>query len=176
MEALRTLRIEESESAHCLLTALPDLLPTVRDYHGGAYLPHNLTLIVAGRSLSPTDLLNTLQTSVEPSIVAHHQNKGPKPEGWKRPFVESTTAQSHPTIPVDLTEVVQFPEKDESTGSIYVSWLGPLQNDHLTILAIDVLGEYLTDGAVSPLYQEFVEIDDPACTGTFLSRAMRAQS
>lgn len=108
-----------------LMSALRELdAQSIRDYHASAYLPHNLTLIVSGRSLSLPTLLQTLQDQIEPSIIAHHQNKGPRPVGWKRPFVESTTATSHPQINEDKTEIVEFPEKDESVGEIMLSWIG----------------------------------------------------
>lgn len=68
-----------------------------------------------------------------------------------------------------MTEVVEFPEKDESVGTIYVSWIGPPAQDFITTTGLQVLGEYLTDSAVSPLYQQFVEIEEPTCTGSLLS-------
>ncbi|KAI5480305.1 zinc metalloprotease [Pseudohyphozyma bogoriensis] len=147
MSALRVLKVEE-----------------IREYHASSYLPHNLTLIVAGRSISPTSLLTTIINEVEPSIIAHNQANGPKPEGWKRPFVESTTAENPPVIKKDTMEVVEFPEKDESVGEVMISWIGCHANDWLTSLAISTLNDYLADSAVSPLYKEFVEIDEPLCT------------
>lgn len=145
----------------------------VRDYHAATYLPHNITLIVTGRSLSPTDLLTTLQEQVEPSIIAHGQNKGPHPAGWLRPFVESTTATSKAVIHKDSREIVEFPEQDESVGEISISWVGVGAKEFQNDLALEVLGEYLTESAVSPLYKEFVEIEDPFCTG--LSRFLLSQ-
>lgn len=121
---------------------------------------------MAGRSLSPINLLNTLQEQVEPSIIAHHQNKGPRPQGWKRPFVESSTATATPVILEDKVEVVEFPERDESVGEIMVSWIGVPALDFMGDLSLEVLGEYLTESAISPLYAELVEIEQPLCTGT----------
>ncbi|KAL8292284.1 hypothetical protein RQP46_001750 [Phenoliferia psychrophenolica] len=147
MEALRNLKIEQ-----------------IRAYHASSYLPHNLTLIVAGRSLSPTSLLTTLQSTVEPSIIAHGQAHGPRPPGWKRPFVESTTASNPPVIRADVRETVLFPEKDESVGEVTVSWVGVPANEFVKALAVEIMSVYLTDSAVSPLYKQFVEIDEPLCT------------
>lgn len=142
-------------------------LPTVREYHASSYVPQNLTLIVVGRSLNPHKLLATLDEKTIPTIVAHKQANGPKPKGWKRPFVESSTASHPPSITKDIVEVVEFPEKDESVGELMLSWIGPPIDDFLNDLALEVLGEYLTDSPVSPLYKEFVEVDEPACTGEF---------
>lgn len=128
-------------------------------------MPQNLTLIVAGRSLNPHKLLATLDEKTIPTIVAHKQANGPKPKGWTRPFVESSTASNPATIKKEVTEVVEFPEKDESVGELLLAWIGPPFDDFVSDLALEVLGEYLTDSPVSPLYKEFVEVDEPACTG-----------
>lgn len=116
------------------------------------------------RSLAPQDLLSTLQSEVEPLLARHGQAHGARPEGWTRPWVESSTAELPPTIHTDKRERVQFPERDESVGEVSVTWVGPRANDFLTGLALEVLGVYLTESAVSPLYQEFVEVEEPACT------------
>ena len=169
MSALRQLDVQSSQSFVATSRAHADIsLAPVRDYHSSSYLPHNITLIVAGRSLSPTALLTTLQDQVEPSIIAHKQNKGPHPAGWKRPFVDSDTATNKPVITENKRETVEFPERDESVGEIMMSWVGVGQKEFETDLALEVLGEYLTESAVSPLYREFVEIEEPACTGAFL--------
>ncbi|GAA6054755.1 hypothetical protein JCM3770_000927 [Rhodotorula araucariae] len=147
MEALRVLKVEQ-----------------IREYHASMYVPQNITLIVNGRSLNPTNLLNTLTDKVIPSIVAHGQAQGPRPPGWVRPFVETSTAQYPAKLPEDRTEVVEFPEKNEDVGELMISWIGVPHNDYLNDLALEVMGLYLTDSAVSPLSKEFVEVDEPSCT------------
>lgn len=142
MEALRVLNVE-----------------TIRDYHKSYYVPHNLCLIVAGR-LSTESLLEVLQKEVEPSILEHGQAHGPHPEGWKRPFLETTTVNP-PVLTEPKSEVVEFPEHDESTGELSMFFVGPSIHDHLTMKAIDMLGVYLTDSAAAPLNKEFVEIPSP---------------
>lgn len=169
MEALRVLKVEQSEP-FLFSYAIPASLMTVplwpvREYHASMYVPQNITLIVNGRSLDPTKLLTTLTEKVIPSIAAHGQAQGPRPEGWVRPFVESSTATNPPRLDEDRTEVVDFPERDESVGELMVAWIGVPHNDFLSDLALEVLGVYLTDSAVSPLSKEFIEIDEPACTG-----------
>ncbi|GJN92120.1 hypothetical protein Rhopal_005150-T1 [Rhodotorula paludigena] len=147
MEALRVLKVEE-----------------IRDYHASRYVPQNITLIVNGRSLNPTNLLNTITEKVIPSIARHGQANGPHPQGWTRPFVESSTAKHPPQLPKDRTEIVEFPEKNEEVGELMISWIGVAHNDFLTDLALELLGVYLTDSAVSPLSKEFIEVDEPSCT------------
>jgi Zn-dependent M16 (insulinase) family peptidase len=165
MDALRVLNIDQ-----------------IRDYHGSYYLPHNLCLFATGK-IDPEKLLKVLQDEVEPSIIKHNQDRGRKPEGWKRPFVE-TPSKNPPHIAKDRTEVVEFPEKDESQyfgqymlvsvrklivrcagmGEVSLSWVGVSAGDYLTDKAIDILNAYLSDSAISPLQKALVEIDDPYAT------------
>lgn len=116
MEALRVLSAEQSKFYSQLVMVLRfSLQGSVRQYHSTYYVPHNLSLIVAGKLSSGTSsLLSVVQEQVEPSLIAHGQNLGPRPPGWKRPFVETISAQRHP-IPKTIKETVEFPEKDEST-------------------------------------------------------------
>ena len=86
----------------------------VRQYHATYYVPHNLSLIVTGKLSSGTlSLLNVLQQKVEPNFISHGQNKGSRPQSWRRPFVETESAQRG-VIQATLKETVEFPEKDES--------------------------------------------------------------
>ena len=100
----------------------------VREYHHKYYVPHNLSLIVSGKLASGThSLLKVVQEKVEPSIIQHGQNLGPKPAGWKRPFVETPSANRGP-LKETQKKVIEFPEKDESLGEIYMGFMGPPPN------------------------------------------------
>lgn len=134
----------------------------IRQYHGSYYLPHNLCLFATGK-IDPTKLLQVLSEQVEPSIEAHQQARGPKPDGWKRPFMD-TPSRAAPTLSGDKVETVEFPEKDESMGEVCISWVGVENTDYLTDKAIDILNAYLSDSAISPLQKELVEVDDPLAT------------
>lgn len=120
--------------------------------------------------VDPTALLQTLSDTVEPSIEKHGQAKGPRPEGWTRPWVESTTAQHHgaPVLDKSTVDTIDFPEADESVGEWQRSWKGVAFEDYLGYTAIDLLSAYLSDTAVAPLQKALVEIEDPLCTGMFL--------
>jgi Zn-dependent M16 (insulinase) family peptidase len=101
------------------------LLDAVRNYHKTYYVPHNLSLIVTGKLSSGTSsLLKVIQEQIEPSIVAHGQNQGPRPPGWKRPFLETASAKRGP-IPKTIKETIDFPEKDESMGELIITFMGP---------------------------------------------------
>ncbi|KAG8859116.1 hypothetical protein FRB96_004686 [Tulasnella sp. 330] len=153
MEALRVLTAEK-----------------IRDYHRSYYVPHNLSLIVAGR-LSTTALLDVLQTQVEPTILKHGQT-GP-PQGWKRPFMETPSA-AIPKIDKPIIATVDFPEKDESQGEIQMCFVGPPTRDILSRKALDLLALYLTDSPVAPLTKEYVEIPAPLCTYIYFNEDTRA--
>ncbi|KAH9818516.1 zinc metalloprotease [Melampsora americana] len=133
----------------------------IRKYHSDYYRPHNLQLIVTGK-VDPRELLNVLQKEVEPSLIKHGHNK--IPEGWKRPFLETASKGGAVLRENKIVEVL-FPEEDESMGEIEFGWVGPNTNDYLLQDALDLLGTYLTNTAISPLAKKFIEIEEPLCTG-----------
>lgn len=71
-----------------------------------------------------------MQEQVEPSIISHKQNLGPRPKGWRRPFLE-TPSSNRPAFTETVKDTVEFPEKDESVGEVQISWLGPSPTDFL---------------------------------------------
>jgi len=169
---------------------------TIRDYHKSHYASHNAAVIICG-ALDRSQLLSTMG-QVEQSLVAHGQIHGVSgPAGWKRPFID-TPSVNPPVIDgsrkpspaniqegeVDLGEgkreplrrkaTVQFPEKDESMGEVQVTWVGPELHNWLEYDALDTLGTYLTDSAVSTLQKAFVERDDPLCTDVYFGEDDRA--
>jgi hypothetical protein len=73
-------------------------------------------------------LLNVLQNQVERSITSHQHSR---PTHWKRPFVETTTA-NRVRLQQTRKETVEFPEKDESTGELLITFAGSAPNDYLT--------------------------------------------
>ena len=75
-----------------------------------------MVVIVVGKLNEGTiSLLRVVQEQIEPSLVQHNQNKGSRPAGWKRPFMETASAQRQP-MPATKKAVVEFPEKGESTA------------------------------------------------------------
>lgn len=157
MEALRSLTVEQ-----------------IRDYHKRYYVPHNLSLIISGKMSNGTpSILSVLQDQVEPSIIAHGQNHGPRPDGWKRPFLETPSA-NRPPIAKSLQETATFPEKDESMGELVISYLGPAPSEFLERKALDILSVYLTSSPVAPLNKEYVEVETPLCTYIYFYEDERA--
>ena len=131
MEALRKLTVEQSMQSINSRKALTYFVYTVREYHATYYVPHNLSLIVTGRLTGGTTLLlHVLQNEVEPDLIAHGQNNGPRPSGWKRPFLETPSA-NRPAIQQSVESVVKFPEQDESHGELIIGFTGPAPDQYL---------------------------------------------
>jgi Zn-dependent M16 (insulinase) family peptidase len=113
MEALRQLSLEE-----------------IQAYHSKYYAPHNLCLIITGR-MSTSSLLQQVQKTIESRAILHGQDKGPKPEGWKRPFVETDSAIV-PRLDKKTEIQVQFPAKEEKYGEVRIVMVGPKPDDEVT--------------------------------------------
>lgn len=153
MSALRVLTIDE-----------------IRKYHHTYYEPYNTALVVCG-PLDRSKLFTSIQP-VEDRLVEHGIRGAPS--GWKRPFVETPSSIVPQFKDRRTALVVEFPEKDESMGEIMVTWNGPRVNDWDNCEAISVMGTYLTDSAVSPIQQAFVEREDPLCTDVYISTTDKA--
>ncbi|TFK30528.1 cytoplasmic protein [Coprinopsis marcescibilis] len=158
-----------------LMEALRVLTPEqIRNYHSTYYVPQNLALIVCGKFSNGTEsLLRVVQDQIEPTLIKHHQNNGPRPAGWKRPFLETPSADRKP-LEKDAYQVVEFPEKDESMGELVINFLGPPHNAFLERKALDMLSTYLTSSPVAPLNKEFVEIESPLCSYIYFGEDIRA--
>lgn len=124
----------------------------VRNFHKKFYRPENLAIIVTGK-VSAEDIFRTLKP-FENKIIS----KGPlgdfiKP--WQTPvppLLKST----------DIT--IQYPSDDVSTGLVLIAWRGPKFNERRNIVAVQMLLNYLTSNAISPIHRDLIEIDDPFCS------------
>jgi Zn-dependent M16 (insulinase) family peptidase len=111
-------------------------------------------------------------------MILEQQKKDPAtagtfvpPAGWKRPFTETSTANEL-SIAKSSDHVVEFMEEDESSGNMMTTYLGSAPNDYVTDLALDIVTNYLSESATSPLQKEFVEIAEPLATHVgFMSEA-----
>lgn len=128
---------------------------TIRKYHADNYRPDNLCVIVTG-SVDEEELLKLM---IEFDSELPDAPKIPN----KRPFVD--TPQDLP-LTKSIVQNVSFPDKDESSGNIMISWIGADSRNTVLDQAIDILGKYLTSSSVSLFNQEFIEIDDPWATDT----------
>lgn len=93
----------------------------IRQFHRDMYQPKNLCLVIIGQ-VDHIDLLRILD-KFEDSII----DDIPPPDApFTRPWVESQPA---PPLERSLLETVEFPEEDESSGEITVTFFGPSCND-----------------------------------------------
>lgn len=152
MEALRALDVE-----------------TVRKYHSEYYLPQNLCIIVAGK-VDVDELFYVLDNIIEPNIL---HNLTLDLENWKRPWIDSPIT---PPLEKSHREIVPFPDIDETAGEVLLGWLGPPSTEFLTLTALNLLGKYLTDSAISVLQKELVEVEDQFCSDISFSMAIRLPS
>lgn len=128
----------------------------IRDYHAKYYVPHNLVLVVTGR-LDQADLLGVLE-DVDGNILDHGL---PDRSTWKRPWVDSDPQFD---LSSSSKEILEFPEEDETMGDVSINWAGPSCTSYIDVCALDILGQYLTHSAISPMQTELVEIEEPFCT------------
>ncbi|KAF9095759.1 hypothetical protein BGX23_012687 [Mortierella sp. AD031] len=130
----------------------------IREYHKKFYHPSNMTIVVAGDSLQPDRIFDTLirqkildgiKTEVFDIIKEMDLSKG----RGDAPIMSKETKLTSRTI--------QFPSADEDVGSIGYGWLGPNLYDIRTMVALDILFRFLHETSASPFSQAFVERRNP---------------
>ncbi|KAI4102335.1 MAG: hypothetical protein LQ339_004690 [Xanthoria mediterranea] len=123
----------------------------IRKFHRDMYQPKNLCLVIVG-DVDHTDLLQTL-SKFETTIL----DDIPRPDApFRRPWVGSDPA---PPLTKSTLEFVEFPEEDESSGEITISFFGPSCNDLLYATALNTLLVYLAGSSASVLENTLVEKD-----------------
>lgn len=124
----------------------------IRQFHQENYRPDNLCVVVTG-SVDQQELLEIMDQIDSELPTLETPNK--------RPFVDSV-----PDEPLQKTVVkeVLFPDTDESMGEALVSWIGPVASDTLLNVAIDLLGSYFSDSAISVFNRALIEIENPLAT------------
>ncbi|XP_033227850.1 uncharacterized protein C05D11.1-like [Belonocnema kinseyi] len=122
----------------------------VKEYHKEFYRPENLTIVITGQ-VKHADVFKALQP-IEGKILSKGP-RGPFKRPWQDPVPPLTES-------VDLN--VYYPCDDEDNGIVIAAWRGPSAvREFYELKGCTLLLKYLTDTSVSPLQQEFVEVDDP---------------
>ncbi|GAA5857081.1 hypothetical protein JCM9279_001948 [Rhodotorula babjevae] len=142
-------------------------------YHSAMYEPQNMTVVVTGQAIRPEQLLHTLQTTIEPALVKAALANGPRPRGWVRPFVESSTARNPPQLAQDIVQHVDFADSDESVGAIEISWIGHGAHDWIANAALVAMWGYLVSGDSSAAFKAFVNIPEAYCSGICINSDAR---
>ena len=95
----------------------------IREFHREMYQPKNLCLVIVGE-VDHADLLENLD-KFESTILKDI----PKPNApFKRPWVES---KQPPPLQQSSIDTIEFPEEDESSGDVSISFFGPSCVDDL---------------------------------------------
>ena len=95
----------------------------IREFHREMYQPKNLCLVIIG-SVNHANLLETLDR-FEMTIMEDIPDPGAH---FKRPWIDSKQA---PLLKKSIVENLEFPEGDESSGEILISFCGPKYTDHI---------------------------------------------
>ncbi|KAL8812711.1 MAG: hypothetical protein Q9200_000821 [Gallowayella weberi] len=126
----------------------------IRNFHRDMYQPKNLCLVIVG-DVNHGDLLSILD-----GFETHILKDIPRPDApFKRPWVESAIA---PALMESIIETVEFPEEDESSGEITISFFGPGCSDLIHVTALNILLVYLAGSSASVLENTLVEKEQVA--------------
>lgn len=126
----------------------------IRQFHKDMYRPDNCCVVITG-SVDETELLQVMDEfdlilpAREPGVIS------------KRPFVDSP--RDYPPKE-NIVKTVEFPETDESMGEVFISWIGPEAKDDVANVAVDLIGSYFTDSAISLFNKTLVEVENPMAT------------
>ncbi|KAK6203563.1 Metalloenzyme, LuxS/M16 peptidase-like protein [Scheffersomyces amazonensis] len=125
----------------------------IKQFHSLMYRPSNLCVIITG-SVDEEELLKIMNEfdSELPTIAEQPQT---------RPFIDSP--HDPPLENIHVTEV-KFPDNDESMGELLISWIGPVADDLVANMGLDMVGAYLTNSPISLLNKHLVEIENPLAT------------
>ena len=137
---------------------------TIRAFHREMYQPKNLCLVVVGE-IDHGNMLQILD-EFEESILDDVPQIG---DSFVRPWIDTKQA-----LPLEETilEKIDFPEDDESSGSVSIAFLGPSCNDTLLVAALDTALVYLAGSSASILENTLVEREQ-ICTAVYYETQQR---
>lgn len=127
----------------------------VLEYHRRFYRLSNINIVIVGESLDIVKMLERI--SIEPCYLAATLPMDATSAQESLELVSVHGQKARSTTPC----VVEFPSADESIGSIGYGWLGPANFDLESSLVLDILICAMNDTSASPLYQRFVERENP---------------
>lgn len=123
----------------------------IRDYHSKFYNPDNISILITGPKV--------FNEGLEEIPMQKH-------DSYKKEIIDEGNQKSPLKYTSNLTleRVGYFPSRDDSLGSLGMSWYGPNSSDIESITVLHVLMRALSESSSSPLYQKFIEIDSPICS------------
>lgn len=126
---------------------------SIKKFHHENYRADNLSVIITG-DVDPAELVEVM-TEFDYSLPDMQT-------GIPRPFVDSKI-QDGPLVE-KKSSTFQFPDKDESSGLVELSWIGPPATDYISNTALYVLGSYFTLTGVGKLQLALLDVADPLAT------------
>ncbi|KKA26608.1 hypothetical protein TD95_003425 [Thielaviopsis punctulata] len=121
----------------------------IRQFHRDMYQPRNLCLVICG-TVDHNNMLQILD-NFEKTI----ENDIPNLDSpFQRPWVDSVQPE---LLKETVSTFVEFPDEDESTGELSISWLGPSCNDIPSMVALNVIFSYLCGSSASIMENLLVE-------------------
>eukprot|EP00928_Gymnodinium_smaydae_P048418 TRINITY_DN3236_c0_g2_i1.p1 TRINITY_DN3236_c0_g2~~TRINITY_DN3236_c0_g2_i1.p1 ORF type:complete len:1137 (-),score=290.56 TRINITY_DN3236_c0_g2_i1:23-3433(-) len=130
----------------------------IERYHKQVYTTDNLHMIISG-AFDDAKVLAMVSKALDDAV-----GQGAQQLCQQRPFLSPL-----PPLPSECPRrrTVTFPSEDISVGTVaYCNRLKGVDfHDSVTIVALDVLGRYLTALASAPLEQAFVQCDPPVASG-----------
>lgn len=124
----------------------------IRRYHSSFYRPENVCITVCG-SVKDEDVISVLEKYEEKIIKKNRQDPFERP--WQSPV---------PPLTENVMKTLQYPCDDDDSGMLWIGWRGPCcVTNYEDTISLGLLTDYLSDNAVSPMQQKFVEVDDPYC-------------
>ncbi|KAJ2523544.1 hypothetical protein GGI11_001440 [Coemansia sp. RSA 2049] len=118
------------------------------DYHRKYYDANNVTIVLTGAFSD--DFEDRYLQTIPADIIQSHGHDSREPMDC-----------SPPKNSIVLQETVKFPSLGTDVGSFDFGWCGPPHEDVETIIALDILMEYLAGTSSSPLDLRFVERPSP---------------
>lgn len=125
------------------------------NFHKLFYNPSKMSIIICGR----------MNESLEKEILSLIDSVLKTPEnyvciGSYIPLIEDENLFTSS----NEAKIVNFPSNEDNLGSIGLAWRGAFAKDLTKVLSFHVIFKYLRETSSSPLYQNFVQIENPWAT------------
>ncbi|KAI9720914.1 MAG: hypothetical protein M1828_005484 [Chrysothrix sp. TS-e1954] len=139
----------------------------IRDYHKDMYQPKNLCLVLIGEidHKNLFEILEKFETSIQDLVPRLD-------EPFDRPWVKGAKT---PALAKSILDTVEFPEEEESMGTILIGFLGPDCNDDLLVAALGVFLVYICGSSISLLENTLVE-NEQLASAVYYSTTTRSDT
>ncbi|TKR64068.1 hypothetical protein L596_024664 [Steinernema carpocapsae] len=120
----------------------------VREFHKEFYHLDNMMITILGM-VDHDELLSVIEPTETGFLEGILSN-------FSQPF-----STEYPFLNESETIKIKAPSDDVVTGMVEIAWFGPDVREQYKSTALDVLFDYLSDTASSPLEKDFVQLEDP---------------